>query len=232
MIKNWRRLLAPGISAFVVFWMLIALGVWQLHRLAWKEGIIAAIHRAEISAPIPLPEHPTPFQKVIITGSWIAGKAALYADEVHDAPAGPVAGGELLMPFREPSGRIILVDLGWVPGQKPRPLPEPAGPASVVGYLHDPIRPGLFAPSDNPADLIFYTLNPPRIGAAMGLAVAPFALIAMGPMPPPGSALPQPAQTLPRPPNNHYQYALSWFGFAGVLVFEFIFFARKRLNDP
>jgi surfeit locus 1 family protein len=51
-------------------------------------------------------------------------------------------------------------------------------------------------------------------------------------MPPPGSPLPQPAQNLPRPPNNHYEYALTWFGFALVLVFEFIFFARKRLQDP
>jgi len=57
-------------------------------------------------------------------------------------------------------------------------------------------------------------------------------LIAMGPMPPPDSAMPQPAQDLPTPPNNHYQYALTWFGLAGVLVFEFFFFARKRLQQP
>ena len=64
----------------------------------------------------------------------------------------------------------------------------------------------------------------------MGLRnVAPYMLIALGPLPPPGSTAPQPAQNLPTPPNNHYGYALTWFGFAGVLVFEFIFLARKRL---
>ena len=46
MLVNWRRLIAPGIAAFVTFWLLIALGVWQLHRLKWKEGILAAIHQA------------------------------------------------------------------------------------------------------------------------------------------------------------------------------------------
>ena len=66
----------------------------------------------------------------------------------------------------------------------------------------------------------------------MGLDVAPYILIAMGQMPPPGSTAPRPAQSLPTPPNNHYEYALTWFGFALVLVFEFILFARKRLLDP
>jgi surfeit locus 1 family protein len=61
--------------------------------------------------------------------------------------------------------------------------------------------------------------------------VAPYILIAMGPLPPPGSAWPQPAQDLPTPPNNHYEYALTWFGFAFVLVFQFIFFARERLME-
>jgi len=73
-------------------------------------------------------------------------------------------------------------------------------------------------------------LDPQKIGVGLGLDnIAPFMLIALGPMPPPGSPLPQPAQDLPTPPNNHYEYALTWFGFAGVLIFQFIFFARKRL---
>ncbi len=227
---KWRRLIAPGIAAFITFWLLIALGVWQLHRLKWKEGILASIHQAEIAAPIPLPENPTPFEKVSISGTWIPGKAALYGDEVHDTPAGPVPGGELIQPLRRPNGDIVLVDLGWVPEQSPVPLPSPAAPA---GYLHAPITPNFLSPADDPARNLYYTLDPARIGAGLGFPeVAPYILIEMGPLPPPGSAAPQPAESLPTPPNNHYEYALTWFGFALVLVFEFIFFARKRLLDP
>jgi surfeit locus 1 family protein len=233
MTENWRRLKAPGISAFICFWLLIALGIWQLQRLKWKEGILAQIHTAEISAPIPLPVHPNRFEKVVISGAWIPGKSVLYSDEVHDAPAGPIEGGELIMPFQQTAGPVILVDLGWVPEKKPKPAPVPAGNVSVIGYIHQTESPGLFAEQDVPAAGLYYTLNPGKIGADLGFAnVEPFVLIAMGPMPPPGSPLPQPAQNLPRPPNNHYQYALTWFGFAIVLVFEFIFFARKRLQDP
>ncbi len=227
----WRRIRGLTITTFIVFCLLIALGVWQLHRLKWKEGILAQIHAAEVNPPIPLPAAPTPFQKVSITGHWIADKAALYGDEVHDTGAGPIEGGELIMPFRQNSGQIVLVDLGWLETRSAAPLPEPAGETEIVGYVHGPQAPGWFAGTDNPGQGLYYTLDPARIAAGLGLgSVAPFTLIAMGPLPPFGSHMPQPAQTLPRPPNNHYQYALTWFGFAFILLVEYALLARKRLR--
>ncbi len=230
--RNWRRIVAPGIAAFITLLLLIALGLWQLQRLKWKEAILATIHQAAISAPIPLPAHPTPFEKVSISGTWIPGKAALYGQEVHDTPRGPIAGGELIRPLRRPNGEIVLVDLGWIPSQTPIALSAPQA-ANPQGYVHAPATAGWFAGTDAPSQGLFYTLDPAKIGAGLGLpAVAPYILIGMGPLPPPGSPAPQPAQALPHPPNNHYEYALTWFGFAFVLVFQFIFFARKRLLSP
>ncbi len=229
--RRWRRLIAPGIAAVITFCLLIALGIWQLHRLTWKEGILAQIHAAAIAPPVPLPAHPTPFEKVFIPGTWLANKAALYGDEVHDSPHGPIPGGELIRPMQTTNGTVVLVDLGWIPSQTPIPLgiPQPAQPA---GYLHASIPRNFLSPPDDVAHNLYYTLNVARIAAGLHLAnVAPYILIAMGPLPPPGSSLPQPAQALPTPPNNHYEYALTWFGFAGVLVFEFFFFARKRLLE-
>jgi surfeit locus 1 family protein len=228
-----HKVKGAAIATFITFWLLIALGIWQLYRLHWKEGILAAIHTAEISPPIPLPEHPNRFQKVMISGHWIPGKAVLYGDEVHDTPTGPIEGGQLVMPFMQDSGTPILVDIGWVHEQAPKPQPEPAGEISVIGYIHKPEPPGWFAGADQPSLGLYYTLNPQKMAASMAIpAVAPFALIEMGPLPPPGSPLPQPAQGLPRPPNNHYEYALTWFGFSIVLVIEFLLYARKRLREP
>ena len=227
----WRRLIAPGIAAFITFILLILLGVWQMHRLAWKEEIIASIRAAQAQAPVPLPEHPSPFQKVVVSGDWVPGKAALYGDEVHDTPDGPVPGGELIMPLKRADGAVVLVDLGWVPQTAPEPVADP--PVAAVGYIHAPIVPNWTSGTDDPAHQLYYTLDPAKIGAGLGLEnVAPYVLVALGPLPPPGSKLPQPQQDLPTPVNNHYEYALTWFGFAGVLVFQFIFFARKRLLEP
>jgi surfeit locus 1 family protein len=223
-----RRLIAPGLTALAAFCLFIALGVWQLHRLKWKEGIIAEIRAAQAAAPVKMPQTPSPFEKVFVTGQWVPGKAALYGQIVHDTPNGPASGGELIMPLRRADGQILLVDLGWVPQSVPTPLADP--PEQPAGYIHGAIDRSWFSPPDNPAHGHYYTLEPEVIGKGMELTdVAPYMLIAMGPLPPPGSLLPQPAQDLPTPPNNHYEYALTWFGFAGVLVFEFIFIARKRL---
>jgi surfeit locus 1 family protein len=231
--QKLRRIKGAAIAAFALFWVLIGLGVWQIYRLHWKEGILAAIHVAEISPPIALPAHPSRFEKVVVTGRWIPGKAVLYGDEVHDTPAGPVDGGQLVMPFRRDSGQAILVDVGWVQAQAPVPRAEPSGEVSVVGYVHQPEAPGWFAAADQPSLGLYYTLNPQKMAAFMGVGdVAPFALIEMGPMPPPGSPLPQPAQGLPRPPNNHYEYALTWFGLAIVLVIEFLIYAQRRMREP
>ena len=226
-----RRLIAPGLTALAAFCLFIALGVWQLHRLKWKEGIIAQIRAAQVAPPVPMPQTPTPFEKVFVSGAWVPGKAALYGQIVHDTPDGPVSGGELIMPLRQADGQVLLVDLGWVQQSVPTPPANP--PAQPSGYIHGPIERNFFSAPDNPAKEHYYTLDPAVMAKGMGLKnVVPYMLIAMGPKPPPGSPLPQPAQDLPTPPNNHYGYALTWFGFAGILVFEFIFIARKRLLKP
>ena len=75
----------------------------------------------------------------------------------------------------------------------------------------------------------FYTLDPEAIGRSLGLQhVAPFILIALGPTPP--EHYPDPAKHLPRPPNNHLSYAITWYGLAVALVVIFALWARKVLT--
>jgi surfeit locus 1 family protein len=59
--------------------------------------------------------------------------------------------------------------------------------------------------------------------------VAPFILIAMGPTPQAG--YPIPAEHLPRPPNNHLSYAITWYGLAVALVVIFAVWSRKALSE-
>jgi surfeit locus 1 family protein len=227
---RWRRLIGMGIFSLVMFVLLMALGIWQVHRWHYKDRIQREIVAAQMLPPIPLPDHPTPYQKVAITGHWLADKAAFYGDQIKNSPAGELQGAQLVMPFRRDNGDVVMVDLGWVEGRSPRPAPVPAGPAMVSGYIQRAQNFGPFAAKSDPAKGIFYTLDPVRIGAALGLdRVAPYTLIVLGPKPIAGG--PVPAASLPEPPNNSQQYALTWFGLAIVVVIEFLFYARKRLRD-
>jgi surfeit locus 1 family protein len=37
---------------------------------------------------------------------------------------------------------------------------------------------------------------------------------------------------LPRPPNDHLSYAITWFGLAAVLLVVFVVYATKKIPQP
>jgi surfeit locus 1 family protein len=226
---NMRRLLWPGVMTLVMLLVLLALGSWQVRRLHWKEAILARIAKAEASPAEPLSGQPDPFTKVKVTGRLHPDLAASYGAELRDLPSGPTLGSQLIEPLEREGSDPVLVDLGWIPSSSPT-ANVPGGTVTVEGYLHPPNRPGLFSVADDPTRRQFYTLDPAAIGAALGLhRVAPFVLVAMGDAEP--DHFPAPAQHLPRPPNNHLSYAITWYGLAVALVVIFASWARKAPTE-
>jgi surfeit locus 1 family protein len=247
-----RKLIGPALMTAVMFLVLVGLGTWQVRRLAWKEAILAQIARAEAAPPFPLPATPdaaipasftpAPYTKVAVTGTLLHDKSALYGVEVRDTRAGPDLGALLIEPLQRDGAPPLLVDRGWVPLKRTGPVAMPQGTVTIAGYVHPADTPGLFSVQDDVAGRHFYTLDPAAIGAALGLdRVAPFILIALGPPTSPVASpgappaaltdLPVPAEHLPRPPNNHLQYAITWYGLAAVLLVIFTVWARKAASE-
>jgi surfeit locus 1 family protein len=228
--RNALRLLGPGLMTLAMLAVLIGLGVWQVRRLAWKEGVLARIAAAEQAPAIDLPVRPSEFAKVRVSGRLRTDLSAYFGAEVRDTAGGPRMGAELIQPLERNGAAPILVDRGWVPlpGWLPR---VPSVAVTIVeGFVREPERPGWFTPSPEVATKHFYALDPPAIGAALGLKrVAPFVLIALGPE---RAALPEPARHLPRPPNNHLSYVVTWFGLALALLAVFAAWARTTLLGP
>jgi surfeit locus 1 family protein len=226
-----RRLLPASLATGVALAILIALGVWQLQRREWKGAILAAIDAAERGPPIPLPRAPAPFAKVSVSGTLLPIRA-LYGVDVRERLDGPPReGAQLLALLTRPGEPDIVVDLGWVPTGDGAPDPlaprATATPATVVGYVRPAEHPSWLSAADDPAARRFYTLDPRAIGAALGVRnVAPFTLVALGA--PASPDAPVPAENLPRPPNNHLQYAFTWFGLAGALMAVFVAWVRGR----
>jgi surfeit locus 1 family protein len=228
----------------VMLGVLLGLGTWQVKRLAWKEAILAQIARAEAAPPVPLPAAPdlavpapptpapptpAPFTKIAVTGTLLHDKIALFGAEVRDTRAGPDLGTYLIEPLQRDGAPPLLVDRGWVPLKRTSPVALPRGAVTIAGYVHQADKPGMFSAHDDVPGRHFYTLDPAAIGAALGLdRVAPFILIALGP--PPSEGVPIPAEHLPRPPNNHLAYAITWYGLAAALVVVFAVWARKAMS--
>ena len=223
-----RRLLWPGVMATAMLAILLALGTWQVERLHWKRDVLAQIARAEAAPAEELPATPEPYSKVQVTGHLRDDLSASYGAEVRDTPVGTQLGTQLIEPLERDDG-VILVDRGWVPDKRPHPIARPEGDITLEGYVRPSDMPGWFSAKDNPATRQFYTLDASAIGAALGLPeVAPFILVAIGPPPP--ERYPDPARHLPRPPNNHLSYAITWYGLALALVVIFVLWARKVMS--
>jgi surfeit locus 1 family protein len=209
--------------------VLVGLGTWQVQRLRWKRDILAAIALAEASPPVPLSAVPVAFAKVIVTGRLRDDLSALYGAEVRDTRVGPEMGGDLIVPLERDGLEPLLVDRGWVPTTRRNPLAQPHGIVTITGYIRSPDHKAWFSAKDDVPGRQFFTLDPAAIGHALGLpAVAPFTLVALGDPPP--EHWPAPAQHLPKPPNNHLSYAITWYGLAVALVVIFILWARKAVR--
>ena len=229
MTRVTRRLAVPALSSAVMLAVLLGLGTWQVHRLAWKTALLAQIDRAEQLPAVALSPNPQPFAKVSVTGTMRDDLSANYGAEVRDTPQGTRIGAQLLVPLERPGEPPIMVDRGWVPKDLAQGLAPDAGQVTVDGYVRAPDHPGMFSATDNLPMRQFYTLDPATIGAALGLpAVAPFTLVALGPPPP--QLYPDPARHLPRPPNDHLSYAITWYGLAATLVVIFAIYARKVIR--
>jgi surfeit locus 1 family protein len=220
------------VSTVLMLALLLGLGTWQIQRLHWKEAILARIAEAGRAPATPLPPHPAPFTKVSVAGTLDNAHAVLLGAEVHDTRQGTALGAQIIVPLLRPDGAPpVLVDRGWVPTEPPLPYGKPAGPVRIDGFIRLRERPGVFTPGNDPAGRRFFSIDPAAMGRALGLAhVASFVLVAMGPARP--DVYPAPAQRLPQPPNNHLEYALTWYGLALVLLVTFIRWVAKNRRPP
>lgn len=221
-----RRLLWPAVTTTAMLIVLVGLGTWQVRRLHWKQDVMARIAIAESNAPVALTANPSPYSKVVAEGRLRADLAVLVGAEVRETRAGPKMGAHLIVPLERANGPPLLVDRGWVPLAPNGPLELPAEPVRLTGFVHPPEERGWFSAADNQAERHFYTLDPAAIAEALRLEKPePFVLVVLGPKP--AALWPEPAQHLPRPPNNHLAYVITWYGLAAALVVIFTIYARK-----
>jgi surfeit locus 1 family protein len=225
-VKPRRRLFVPIVATLLALLALVSLGTWQVERLLWKTELLERFAEAEAAPAQPVREPPTPFTKVSVTGRFDHAREATVELEVR----GSALGGRLVTPLLRADGPPVLVDRGWVPLERSRPVSHPEGEVTVTGWVRPAETAGWTSATDDPAGRRFYTFNPAAIGAALGLPnVAPWGLVAMGPIE--RDTLPQPAQTLPRPTNNHLGYVITWYGLAVALVGVFLVWLRRRLKE-
>lgn len=225
----WRVLLWPTVAATVALAILLALGTWQVQRLAWKNAWIAELRAAEALPPEPLPaeiDDPAAvvFRRFAVTGRFRHDLSVLVGVHERDRRLG----NYLFTPLERAQGDPVWIVRGWVPYEAPFAVPKPEGEVTVVGFLMLPERRGWFTPDDKPADRRFWAFQPEPINRAVGLdRSTPFAIAAIGPDREP--PIPQRRPATPR--NDHLGYAITWYGLAVALIAFWVAWARKLLRE-
>jgi surfeit locus 1 family protein len=239
-----RGVLIPTLAALMALAILLSLGTWQLERRAWKHELIDTINARLAGLPGPLPAPDTwarldagdlEFQRVAFRAAFQHDQEALvFTSGSALRPDVTGHGYWVFTPARLPGGGTVVVNRGFVPEgrQDPRTRPEGqvAGPIEIVGVLRPPEARGLFTPADNPAKNLWFVRDPLAMAAAKNWgAVAPFFVDQEAPLPPGG--LPRDGPITPKLPDNHLQYAITWYGLAAVLVAVFAAWLRSRRRE-
>jgi len=234
-----RSLFWPSVFAGGAFLVLLGLGTWQVERLFWKQGLIAQRHAAVTAVPIGLPRsleaaQPLEYHRVQVTGRF-ANDRELYLGAT--APDGR-AGYQVVTPLRLADGSSVLVNRGFIPQDRKAPESRAAGEldgdVTVTGLLRLPPsgKPHWFIPANNAERNYWLYVDVPAMADAAHLDRVLSFYVDADATPNPGG-LPVGGQTLIDLPNDHLQYAFTWYALAvGLAVIYILFIRRRAQGEP
>lgn len=203
-----RRMIAPLLIGVIGTGILVWLGAWQVQRLAWKTDILARIEARLAADPVALPADPDrardAYLRVQETGAIGPGELDVYVS----APGGQGAGYRVIVPFVLADGRRILLDRGFVPVED-KAAARRVGPIEVRGSLLWPDETDRFTDAPDRKRNIWFARDVTLMSAA--LDTLPVMLVTEASDDP---AAPRALPVTIDIPNNHLQYAVTWFGLA------------------
>ena len=221
--------LGLGALALLVFASLVSLGIWQLERRQWKLALIEQVDRRLAAAPAPAPgpalwpriARGDAYTRVTVRGSFRNDRETLVQAVTELGP-----GFWVLAPLVTDRGFTVLVNRGFVPTDRKSRYARVPGPVTITGLLRVSEPKGGFLRSNDPAAGRWYSRDVAAIAAAKSLGpVAPYFIDADAAS---GAGWPRGGLTVVAFPNNHLQYALTWFVMAALLAAASLHMALRR----
>lgn len=203
--------------------ILLALGTWQVKRLYWKEALIEGFTARAFGEAVTPPRagvaEDMRFQRLTLAGVWMHDAETQLIGRTFEG----TAGYHVVTPLKLDDGRILLVNRGWVDEDYRRPETRPGslapGRQRIDAILRLPKRKGYFVPDNDPVGDFWFTLDIDGIaihhdlGADVIRSYSADALRPDGPL-----AQPIGAAVEIDIPNDHRNYALTWYGIALGLI--------------
>ena len=144
------------------------------------------------------------------------------------------AGVHVVSPFRLADGRHVLVDRGFVAGDGRRPAAwqdsADARPRRIQGTLRTDLARPRFTPDNVALSNEWYWFDIAAMAAHLRLELVPAVLVLSPALDDTGP----PLALAPRVdlPNDHLQYAMTWFALAAVLLVIYALYVKRGERRP
>lgn len=231
----WAWVLTAAVAA-----LLLRLGFWQVDRAEQKKSIISAYQNAAKSEPLDLNaaltagKNPRELraQALRLQGRFVSERQLLLDNQVSHAQVGY----EVWTPLRLASGKLALVNRGWIamnPNRRILPQLETSTDAVKLRGVWQPLpRPGLRI-GKNACDaqaawprVVQYPLFE-ELQCLLGAELIE-GVLWLDPADPNGFTREWAHSDFP--PERHYGYALQWFALAATLVLLFVIVNTRRIT--
>ncbi len=231
MLSKFRPGLPLTVCVLIALVVLVGLGTWQARKVGPKTELLERIQEGMAAPALMLSVHVD--DPVILDYRHV-----YFWGEVLDWPAIKVlatnlkgkSGYHVYRPVLKRNGNVIPVNFGWVPFHlETLPVPSFGEDILVEGILRTSATPGSMTPPNIPEEGQWFTADVHEMAAFWGLGTKEyyhFRVMADHRGAP--TDLPQGGQVRVNIPNDHLQYAITWYGLALTLIGVYVAYGIQR----
>ena len=231
---HFRYTMLGFLGAVLLTSLFVGLGKWQLDRAAEKAAIRDNYRQHSQAPAVALPDRLADaaqwrHRKVSVTARPLPTQQFLLDNRIHKGRAG----FNVLTPFITASGKVLLVDRGWVPlGSTRNELPDVAIADEMMtleGLVYVPYAESFSLGGMDDGELgwprIIQFIDFNTLGQRLTMPLRPFTL-RLDPSQPHGYLREWHVAAVS--PDKHLAYAFQWFALALTVVIGFVLVTLRR----
>ena len=195
------------------------MGTWQVYRLYLKNNLISDLEKnlktSSINFNVDIDKE---YTKILFKKKDLNTKIFLYHLNKGEI------GFKVIVPYEINSSLLVLVDKGWIRKDKINLIKNTLFSDDVIeGYTKKIREKNLFTPNNNIKEDFLYSVEIDNLKKSLNKNIYPLLIIQTSKTN--KDIIPNDYEV--RLPNNHLQYAITWYGLALFTIIFFLYYRKK-----
>ena len=195
------------------------MGTWQVYRLYLKNNLISDLENnlktSSINFNVDIDKE---YTKILFKKKDLNTKIFLYHLNKGEI------GFKVIVPYEINSSLLVLVDKGWIRKDKINLIKNTLFNDDIIeGYTKKIREKNLFTPNNNIKEDFLYSVEIDNLKKSLNKNIYPLLIIQTSKTN--KDIIPNDYEV--RLPNNHLQYAITWYGLALFTIIFFLYYRKK-----